>query len=274
MNERGPDLQGMLTSVEKITLFLDDTKQDHVTHGLRLLTLEHPDLRLMEGEIDLLIVSSTTNPETGETDYSTGWIGGGTLRHVWAETKAGVIVDPWIDEKIRTPGLRESVEPLPIVMRTRNHGGPLDIVYTKGTPLAAVSDTSLQKAYHAWLKTDRMEEMKPDRMRFVLTYEGVESIHEFSRWAQAVSIVDHHGIPPTRARKIAERETPRAHESASVDLPVSAEKAAIPSTDEKKQAIADAMVKINKPAPLQASKIIAAVLAGSAIASAIIYLFP
>ena len=281
MNETVATDQEILKSIENITFFLDEKGLDHAKQGIYLLKAEHPDLDLREGEIDLLIVTKNEVAEDGEESFSVGWIGGGQVKGVWAETRSGTIIDPWLDERIRIGDAAEKMEPLPVVFRSREHDGPLDVVYQRGYSHNRTPDDSLHADYRAWLAGDRAETPVPTRVRVLLSPKGLAPIIGHSRWAQAVQKVDQQGLPPMRETKPPVR--PAIHEKPATEsvTPTSSRSDEASVIDEKKAAkikerqkvVAQAVTDMTQRRPLSIVKTVVAAGAGVSIGYGIIHLF-
>lgn len=281
MNETVTTDKEILKSIENITFFLDEKGLDHAKQGIYLLKAEHPDLDVREGEIDLLVVSKNEVSEGGEETFSVGWIGGGQVKGVWAETRSGTIIDPWLDERIRIGNAAEKMEPLPVVFRSREHDGPLDVVYHRGYGHNRTPDDSLHADYRAWLTGDRAETPVPTRVRVLLGPKGLAPIISHSRWAQAVQKVDQHGLPPMRETKPADR--PAIHEKPAAEnkAPTSSRSNEASAIDDEKAAkirerqevVAQAVTDMTQRRPLSIVKTIIAAGAGVSIGYGIIHLF-
>lgn len=285
MNETVATDQEILKSIENITFFLDEKGLDHAKHGIYLLKAEHPHLDLREGEIDLLVVTKNEADEDGEETFSVGWIGGGQVKGVWAETRGGVVIDPWLDERIRIGDAGAKMEPLPVIFRSREHDGPLDVVYQRGYSHNRTLDTSLHNDYRAWLFRDEAEPVTPTRVRVLLGPKGVGPMIPHSRWAQAVQKVDRRGVPPMREAKVPMRAatTTDAPEKAADAEPKTTTGRVEPlsQADDKKAAkirerqevVAQAVTDMTQKRPLSVIKALVAAGAGISLGYGIIHLF-
>ena len=266
----------VLTDIQGITLFLDSIDAEHARDGNAILALQHPALSLRKGEVDVFIVF----PHEDEERWNAGWIGGGSFSGTWLEDENGLIVDPWLDERLRSSPNRETsvMQHIPIVMRNRKNDDPLGYLYQPGRPIPIEErQKELHVRYLAWLDEGGMENAVPTRSRSVLGEEGMKQIAPISKWAQAVIAADQHGIPPTRARRQVDdrerRAAPRAT-APSDDRTLEERLAAIGSkrteAEERRrrenQAVAmEAVTKMATKQPLSWKKVLIAILLGLAI---------
>lgn len=196
----------VLRDIQGITFFFDERGGGHAEHGNALLAMQHTHLSLRQGEVDAFIVY----PHDDEERWNAGWIGGGQFIGTWLEGEDGLIIDPWLDERLRSAPNSETtgMEPLPIIYRRREHDDVLGYLHQPG---AIINPTQAQEELHAeyveWMNSGEMEKAVPTRSRTLLTEDGIAALAPHSRWAQAVISADQRGIPPTRARsQIRQRE--------------------------------------------------------------------
>jgi len=256
MNES--DITKILGSIEKITLFLDATVGKHATNGIELLVREHPELHLVTGEIDVLIV---TKPEDApEADYEIGWIGSGTLRGTWAQDDKGHVIDPWLDERIRPNITGKMMEYLPVVIKPEKDIGPIGLHYCNGTRHDHDEDLdSFYEQYKAWIEGNEIAQMKPDRPRYLLGPNGVEPIKEMAIWAKVVFLVDCHDLPPSRIVKGFEKPVSNQRTSEPFKAPPLIE------VEDRQAIVNEAITAINKPESLSVTKTVFATILGLAL---------
>lgn len=196
----------VLRDIQGITFFLDGKGGGHAEDGNALLAIQHPELALRRGEVDAFIVY----PHEDAERWNAGWIGGGQFIGTWLESESGLIVDPWIDERLRSAPNAETsnMEPLPIIYRSRGNDDVLGYLHQKGEPIVPTQEQKqLHAEYTEWMTSGEMEKSVPTRSRTLLTDDGMTAIAPHSRWAQAVISADQRGIPPTRARnQVRQRE--------------------------------------------------------------------
>lgn len=257
------DITKILSSIEKITLFLDATVGKYARFGIELLVREHPELHLVTGEIDAIVV---TKPEgEPDADYQIGWIGSGSLRGTWAQDESNTIVDPWLDERIRPNITGNMMEYLPVVIKPEKDKGPIGLYYCNGARHDYDEDLDgLYEQYKSWIEGDEISQMKPNRPRYLLGPDGVEPIKEMAIWAKVVFLVDCRDLPPSRATTVIERHAPNQKASEPV--------AAAPLIEiEDRQAIVnETIAAINKPESLSVAKTVFATILGLAAGFAVV----
>lgn len=259
----------VLRDIATITGFMDQRGLEHGSYGPALLALENPDLDLRDGEIDVL-VATRLEPDG---DWNIGWIGGGAHRGLWLEAER-MVIDPWLHERTleALPEGSGSMMDMPIIYRSRSHAGPLDVSYRNA--VEGRIDQVHQQAhadYLQWMEEGGSTTMVPTRARYLLTDDGVSKIAPHLPWAEVVRTLNHRGIPPTRTRAHQEaRDAIAIEPSAGAAPPPPSERDR--KARENKDAIARAMVDINRRPPLDWGKVLVAIAIGFAIAGAILYI--
>lgn len=270
----------ILHDIEKITLFLDATQGNHAENGVALLALQHPHLSMVRGEVDAFIVF----PHEDNERWNAGWIGGGDFISVWVED-GSTVIDPWLDEKLRQAPNEQTthMEPMPIIYRARSVDEPIGVLHQKGLPIApSDGQKKLHADYLEWKVSEEAEKARPTRSRTLLGPKGLKALTPHSRWAQAVVVADHRGIPPTRARSQVDQkastkpEVSKDERSFEERLEAVTKKRPLSEAEkirEKREAAMEAVASMTKKHPLSAGKVIAAIALGLGSGWAIVSMF-
>lgn len=247
----------LLADIAKVTKFLESSRPPGAidANGCALLKLLHPSLSIVEGSIDVLIVSPDLSKQGR---IAMGWIGGGSMRGTWLE-QDGVTIDPFADQRMREkdPVQTSKWHQLPIVMRSSETPEPLDIIYDK----TATTDVNrrghlLKELYDLRAETDEYRLLCAPS--FVLSDRGLSEHAEESLWAKAVGIANIKQAP-----SFPKTATPKpTHEQVHTG---EAPPPAILSPDGQRRAGTR-----YAPEPLSAAKIGAAIVSGILVATLIL----
>ena len=273
----------ILADIQGITLFLDSEEGDHAADGNAIMALRHPALTLKRGEVDVFIVF----PHQEEGRFNAGWIGGGDFMSEWLETSDGLIIDPWLDERLRSAPNAETtvMEHIPVILRSRRDEGAIGYLHQEGSSIEpSERQRRLHGRYVAWMDSGEMENRNPTRVRTVLQDGGFEKLAPHSRWAQAVIAADQRGIPPTRARhsiesKAAAPTTPSDERTIEERLAAMGLAAGTPEyrkrkdMQEKQDVAREVLTTMATKQPLSWKKVMFAILLGLAIGWVVVALF-
>lgn len=252
--------EALLADIAKVTKFLESSHPPGAidANGCALLKLLHPSLNIVEGSIDVLVVSPDMR---NQGRIAMGWIGAGSLRGTWLE-RDGVTIDPFADQRMREkdPAQTSKWHQLPIVMRSSEAPPPLDIIHGK----SASTEVSrrghlLKELYDLRAATDEYRLLSAPS--FVLSDRGLGEHADTSLWAKAVGLANITQAP-SFAKPALPRPAPEAVQNGEALPPTVLSPAAKPPAGRKYTA-----------EPLSAAKVGLAIGTGILAAALIIVAF-
>lgn len=253
-------LTALIGNIEKITIFLEGKGPLISDQGVEILARECPDLTMKYGMVDVFVL--TRPHDSKPTDnYSMGWAGNGSIRGLWLEDQDGTVIDPWLDERVRKGITGQFLEYLPIVIRKRDHEGPLDIIYSPGNK-ASLSERydNLHEEYKSWAESYSPGQNVHPRERYLLDDRGVTILQDHFPWPKAVALLNQ-TEPPFAPKEVNAQEI--FHNTQSSALP-KAEPLQPQARNEKAEIINKAIADINTPQKLSPIKATVAAMAGIA----------
>lgn len=217
--------------------------------GCAILAMLHPSLKIVRGNVAAVVV----HPDPDRPDkVAMHWVGGRQLRGVWL-TYGDVLIDPFLDQRLRIPELPQTLDwfEYPIIMRTIRNAPPYDVIYLPAAEIPIMPKHrmladlfELSRKSHPPVQADEP---------CILSDLGPAHIGELSIWARAMAIASIKKAPVfASAPEITESLMPPAIEHAKPE----------PEPEPVRDETA-------KAPPLNTKASIAAIMAGVAIALAI-----